>query len=303
MTDSATVSLPDVAPTEQGAKRRLRPRSPGMLVPLVIIGLYLIMAAIGPALIPYDPIATPLENRLRPPGSPTVDGVTGEGGTAWLGTDALGRDLLGQIVHGARTSVIIGVSVVLISLVVGVLIGAVAGYRGGWVDAVLARCIDVLQAFPGLVLAIVIAGIFTRSLLLVVIALSVTNWISFARVTRGVVLSLRERYWVDAARLMAVPGPRLLTRHVLPFTAGPLVAMATLEFALVVLAEAGLSFLGIGLPGSVVSWGQTVAAGRGYLASAWWISAWPGLALSVLVVSVGVLGDQLTARFGRARGR
>src|SRR5690606_4121106 len=222
--------------------------------------------------------------RLLPPGS-----TTASGGTAWLGTDALGRDLLGQIVHGARTSVIIGVCVVLISLTVGILIGAVAGFRGGWVDAVLARCIDVLQAFPGLVLAIVIAGIFARSLLLVIIALSVTNWISFARVTRGVVLSLRQRHWVDAARLMGVPGPLLLVRHVLPFTAGPLVAMATLEFALVVLAEAGLSFLGIGLPTSVVSWGQTVAAGRGYLASAWWISAWPGLALSVLVVSVGIL--------------
>ncbi len=203
MTDSATVTIPEVVPTEPAPRRRLRPRSPGILVPLVIIGLYLIAAAIGPALIPYDPIATPLEDRLLPPGSPTATG-----GTAWLGTDALGRDLLGQIIHGARTSVIIGVSVVLISLGVGVLIGAVAGYRGGWVDAVLARCIDILQAFPGLVLAIVIAGIFTRSLLLVIIALSVTNWISFARVTRGVVLSLRERYWVDAARLMGVPGPR-----------------------------------------------------------------------------------------------
>ncbi|GAB3745579.1 ABC transporter permease [Microlunatus parietis] len=277
---------------------RVRLGAGGMLVPLVIIGFYLIAAVIGPALVPYDPINTPLADRLKPPGA-----VTSTGATALLGTDALGRDLFGQIIHGARTSVIIGVCVVLISLGVGVLIGAVAGFRGGWIDAVLARCIDILQAFPGLVLAIVIAGIFARSLLLVIIALSVTNWISFARVTRGVVLTLRERYWVDAARLMGVPGPLLLIRHVLPFTAGPLVAMATLEFALVVLAEAGLSFLGIGLPSSIVSWGQTVAAGRAYLASAWWISAWPGLALSVLVVSVGILGDQLTARFGRARSR
>ncbi|MFC7619836.1 ABC transporter permease [Microlunatus sp. GCM10028923] len=295
---TATLAADDVASAQPAAKRRVRLRSPGMIGPLVIIGLYLLAAVIGPALVPYDPITTPLTDRLKPPGA-----VTSTGGTALLGTDALGRDLFGQIIHGARTSVIIGVSVVLISLGVGVLIGAVAGFRGGWVDAVLARCIDILQAFPGLVLAIVIAGIFARSLLLVIIALSVTNWISFARVTRGVVLTLRERYWVDAARLMGVPGPLLLIRHVLPFTAGPLVAMATLEFALVVLAEAGLSFLGIGLPSSIVSWGQTVAAGRAYLATAWWISAWPGLALSVLVVSVGILGDQLTARFGRARSR
>jgi peptide/nickel transport system permease protein len=166
---------------------------------------------------------------------------------------------------------------------------------------VLARVIDVLLAFPGTVLVIVIAGAFERSILVVVVALAAAGWISFARVTRAVALSLRERAWVDAARVLGVPRLAIIGRHVLPFAVGPVVAMATLEFALIVLAEAGLSFLGIGLPSDAVSWGQTIANGKQYLETAWWISTLPGIALSLLIISVGILGDQLTARYGRGR--
>lgn len=265
-------------------------------VPFAIVGLYLFVAVFGPLLITYDPVHTPLGDRLLSPGS-----MTSTGDTAWLGTDGLGRDILAQIVYGARTSVVIGAATVGLSCLVGVGLGAVAGYARGWLDAVLARVFDVLLAFPAILLAIVIAGAFERSVLVVVVALSATAWISFARVTRGVALSLRERAWVDAARVMGVRGRSILGRHVLPFTAGPVIALATLEFALVVLAEAGLSFLGIGLPSSAVSWGQTIANGKGYLESAWWISTLPGLTLSVLIINIGILGDQLTARYGRGR--
>lgn len=265
-------------------------------VPYVVIGLYVLVGLVGPLLLDYDPVHTPLEDRLLSPGSTTADG-----GTAWLGTDDLGRDVLAQIVYGARTSVLIGVATVGVSSVVGLLLGAVAGYARGWLDAVLARIFDVLLAFPAILLAIVIAGAFQRSVLLVVVALSATAWISFARVTRSVALSLRERAWVDAARVLGVPQRAILWRHILPFTAGPIVALATLEFALVVLAEAGLSFLGIGLPSSTVSWGQTIANGKSYLETAWWISTLPGIALSLLIINVGILGDQLTARYGRGR--
>lgn len=265
-------------------------------VPYVVIGLYVLVGLIGPLLLDYDPVHTPLEDRLLSPGSTTADG-----GTAWFGTDDLGRDILAQIVYGARTSVLIGVATVAVSSVVGLLLGAVAGYARGWLDAVLARIFDVLLAFPAILLAIVIAGAFQRSILLVVIALSATAWISFARVTRSVALSLRERAWVDAARVLGVPQRSILWRHILPFTAGPVVALATLEFALVVLGEAGLSFLGIGLPSSTVSWGQTIANGKAYLETAWWISTLPGIALSLLIINVGILGDQLTARYGRGR--
>ncbi|MGP2436112.1 ABC transporter permease [Streptomyces sp. JW3] len=265
-------------------------------IPALIVGCYLLTAAVGPLLIDYDPVHTSLQDRLLSPGARTADG-----GTAWLGTDGLGRDLLAQIVHGARTAVLIGVSTVGLSCLVGVLLGAVAGYFRGAVDAVLARVFDILLAFPAILLAIVIAGAFRRSALLVVLALSATGWITFARVTRGIALSLRERPWVDAARVLGVPGRTVLARHVLPFTVGPVVALATLEFALVVLAEAGLSFLGIGLPPSSVSWGQTIAGGKEYLETHWWISTLPGIALSLLIVNVGILGDQLTARYGRGR--
>lgn len=274
-----------------GKRRRLLSR-----IPYLVVGFYLLVALLGPLLIDYDPVHTSLEDRLLPPGS-----ETSTGGTAWFGTDGLGRDVLAQIVHGARTSVLIGVSTVAISCLVGVVLGAVAGYVRGGVDAVLARIFDILLAFPAILLAIVIAGAFERSVLLVVVALSATGWITFARVTRGVALSIRERPWVDAARVLGVPGRTILARHVLPFTAGPIVALATLEFALVVLAEAGLSFLGIGLPPSTVSWGQTIANGKEYLEPQWWISTLPGIALSLLIINVGILGDQLTARYRRGR--
>ncbi|MFF4901947.1 ABC transporter permease [Streptomyces sp. NPDC001068] len=276
--------------------RRARRRGPLSRIPAAVVGCYLLVALVGPLLIHYDPVHTSLDDRLLAPGS-----RTSTGGTAWLGTDGLGRDLLAQIVYGARTSVLIGVSTVALSCAVGVLLGAVAGYFRGAVDAVLARVFDILLAFPAILLAIVIAGAFERSVLLVVLALSATGWITFARVTRGVALSLRERPWVDAARVLGVPGPKILARHVLPFTAGPVVALATLEFALVVLAEAGLSFLGIGLPLSTVSWGQTIAGGKEYLETQWWISTLPGIALSLLIINIGILGDQLTARYGRGR--
>ncbi|GLH96832.1 ABC transporter permease [Phytohabitans aurantiacus] len=266
-------------------------------IPYLVLALYALVGGLGPLLIEYDPVPTSLPDRLRPPGSDVSYG------TAWLGTDALGRDVLAQVVYGARTSVIIGICTVALACLIGVAVGTAAGYFRGWLDTVLARGIDILLAFPAILLTIVIAGAFERSVLLVVTALSATAWISFARVTRGIALSLRERPWVDAARVLGVPRPAILVRHILPFTIGPVVALATLEFALVVLAEAGLSFLGIGLPNSAVSWGQTIANGKQYLETAWWISALPGIALSVLIVNIGILGDQLTARYGRGHLR
>jgi ABC-type dipeptide/oligopeptide/nickel transport system permease subunit len=279
------------------ARRRSSPRRWLGRIPYAVLALYAVVGGLGPLVIDYNPVHASLEDRLRGPGSRV------SGGTAWFGTDGLGRDVLAQVVYGARTSVIIGVSTVVVAAVVGVTVGTVAGYFRGWLDTVLARGIDILLAFPAILLTIVIAGAFQRSVLVVVTALSATAWISFARVTRGVALSTRERSWVQAARVLGVPRMSILIRHIIPFTAGPVVALATLEFALVVLAEAGLSFLGIGLPNSAVSWGQTIANGKQYLATAWWISALPGIALSLLIINVGILGDQLTARYGRGRAR
>lgn len=274
--------------------RRRAVSSRAGLAPAIVIVLFVFVAVLGPLFIDYDPVATSVGSRLLPPGA-TADGVFYP-----LGTDSLGRDMLAQLVYGARTSLIIGVMVVSVTGVVGVVLGTIAGFFGSWADITISRLIDVLLAFPGVLLAIVIAGLFEKGLLVVILALSAAGWIGFARLTRGLALSLRERPWVDAARLGAVPTPLLLGRHIVPFVLGPVAALATTEFAGAILAEAALSFLGLGLPSSSVSWGQTISLGRSYLSTAWWISAFPGIALTVLVVSAGLLGDRLTARLGRA---
>jgi peptide/nickel transport system permease protein len=267
-------------------------------IPIVVIAVYVIVAVVGPILMPYDPIATELVDRLLPPGS-----VTADGGIAILGTDATGRDVLAQVIYGARTSMIIGGATVLICSAVGLVVGLAAGFWGGGVDFVMSRVIDILIAFPGIVLAIVVAGLFERGMLVVIVALSLSGWVSFARLTRSATLSLKERDWVSAAQVTGVPTSRIQTRHILPFVVGPVAALLALEFGLIVLGEAGLSFLGIGLPPSTVSWGQTIAAGKEYLATAWWISAFPGVALALLVVMVGLLGDQLNSRYQRGGAR
>lgn len=263
-------------------------------IPVVIFGLYVVAGVFGPLFIDYSPVGGELDDRLLPPGS-----LLSDGSTAVFGTDALGRDLFGQVLYGARTSLVIGTLVVLISGLVGVAVGIVAGYRRGGTDLAASRVIDVLLAFPGILLAIVIAGVFDRSLAIVVIALSVTNWIGFARLSRSMAMTLRERDWVKSATVMGVRRRRIIARHILPFIAGPTLALATTEFAGAILAEASLSFLGLGLPSASVSWGQTIASGKEYLASAWWISAIPGIALALLVICVGFTGDRLTRYFGR----
>ncbi|MEV4619168.1 ABC transporter permease [Asanoa sp. NPDC049573] len=265
--------------------------------PASVVGVYILVAIVGPLLVDYDPVATALTDRLLPPGAST------NAGTALLGTDPLGRDVFAQVIYGARTSVTIGALTVALSALFGVTVGVVAGYFGRAVDATLSRSIDVLLAFPGIVLAIIVAGLFDRSIWVVVIALALTGWIPFARMTRAMALTVRNREWVAAARVMGVPRRTIVTRHVLPFVLGPVVALAATDFGLVVLAEAGLSFLGIGLPPTSVSWGQTIATGKEYLDTAWWISAFPGLVLALLVVHVGLLGDQFNSAFHRTPRR
>lgn len=274
--------------------RRPRLRASFAWIPAAIVGLYVLVAVLGPTLVPFDPVRVELADRLLAPGS-----TTRAGSTALLGTDATGRDIATMLVHGARTSITIGFLTVVVCVVVGLIVGIVAGYLGGVVDSILNRLIDVLLAFPGIVLAIVVAGLFSRSIAVVVVALSLTGWIRFARLARGETLALRERDWVMAARVLGVRSVSIMVRHILPFLVGPIAALITLEFGLVVLAEAGLSFLGIGLPTSTVSWGQMIANGRDYLDTAWWISAFPGIALALLVVSVGLLGDHLNSRYQR----
>lgn len=269
------------------ASRWLRSRSAkAAAAGLALFGL---VAILGPLIFPYDSVGTRVADRLLPPGSTRSDGSL-----ALLGTDQLGRDVLAQVIAGARISLLVALTVVLVGGIVGLVLGLLAGYYGGWLDAVISRIGDMQLAFPSILLAILLAGALGPSLLNVIIALAVTRWVIFARVARGSALSARGREHVDSARAMGASGLRIMARYIYPACVQPLLVAATVQVGLTMVAEAALSFLGLGVPVNQASWGSTIASGRDHLASAWWIAAIPGVALTLVVICVGVLGD--TAR-------
>jgi peptide/nickel transport system permease protein len=233
-------------------------------------------------LAPHDPIDQNLADRLHPPSREYP-----------LGTDQLGRDILSRLMVGARISLSIGVVVVSISLMIGTAVGVVSGYLGGWVDEALMRIVDIVLAFPGLLLALVVAGILGPSLTNIMIALAVVGWTQYARIVRGSVLSVKQRDFVAAAKLTGVSEPRLVSTHVVPNVIGPVVILATLDMAYVILATAGLSFLGLGAQPPTPEWGTMLSDGRQHLLSAWWIANVPGVAIMVAVLAFNILGDSL----------
>lgn len=254
-------------------------------VPLVV---FVLAAILGPVIVEYDSVKVRTGDRLEAPGTTLRDGSR-----AWLGTDQVGQDLLAQVLQGARVSLLVGAATVALAGLIGLLAGVAAGYAGGWVDIVLMRLADIQLAFPSILLAILIAAVLGPSVGNVILTLALTRWVTFGRVARAATLATKEREFVTAARAIGVGTPRLLLRHVIPSTLPPLIVIATVEVGLVIIAEASLSFLGLGSPPEQPSWGRVVANGRDYLATAWWISTMPGLALSLVVISVGVFGDRL----------
>lgn len=263
--------------------RRLRKR---LLIWGLPVGIFAAVAIIGPALVPYDPVTVHLGDRLRPPGARLADGRR-----AWLGTDQVGKDLLAQVLQGARISLQVGVAAVAIAGTIGLVVGVTAGAYGRWVDMVVMRVADLQLAFPSILLAILIAAVLGRSVANIIVTLSVTRWVTYARVARAATLTIKEREFITAARATGVGGFRLVRRHIVPFTLTPLVVVATVELGLVILAEASLSFLGLGTTPASPSWGLTIANGRDYLTSGWWISTIPGMVLSAVVVVVAQFGD------------
>lgn len=241
---------------------------------------------VGPVFVPYDPLAHRLEQRLLPPGSRLPDGQI-----AWFGTDQLGRDLLQQVIHGARVSMLVAASTVAIAGVSGTALGLLSGYYGGLTDTALMGLVDLQLAFPPLLLAILIAAMIGPSVGNVILTLSVIRWAVFARLARGSVLSLREKEFVEAARALGASHARVMTRHILRNILTPIVILATLQIALQMLAEAALSFLGLGIPHPLPSWGVTISQGREYLQNAWWIATVPGAIMTLAVLSVGLFGD------------
>jgi peptide/nickel transport system permease protein len=249
---------------------------------LVIVLSMIVLAVTADFLTPYDPNTQRYNYLLQPPSS-----------TFWFGTDDLGRDVYSRIVYGAQVSLQVGLIAVSLSLVTGTLIGLSAGYYGGWLEDVLMRTMDALRAFPGLVLALSINAVLGPGIGNVMIAIGVVSMPTFARLTHGQTLSAREREYVRAARVAGAGPWRMMIRHILPNIAAPLVVQASLAAAFAILAEAGLSFLGLGVRPPTPSWGSMLRTGQQYLNVAPWLAMYPGLAIFFAVLGFNLLGDAL----------
>jgi peptide/nickel transport system permease protein len=254
------------------------------LLGLVVIVLIVAGAIFAPQLAPHDPNAQSLFDRLLPPFK------------SWshpLGTDSLGKDVLSNLLYGARASLIVGAAVVLFAGTIGTMLGLLAGYRGGRLDSFVMRAVDTQVAFPGLLLALIILAVVSPSLNSLIVVLGINGWMVYARITRGIVLQAKETPYVEAAEIVGCRSRRVVFRHILPNLTSPLLTLAVLEFARIVLAEAALSFLGLGIQPPDVAWGLMVATGRDYLFTAWWVATFPGIAISVLVLAVNLFASWL----------
>lgn len=288
-----TAAPPTIAmQTMQRAQRARRGVTARITIPLIVLALFVIAAIFVPILYGFDPMRTEVLTRLKPPGTTLPDGSL-----AVFGTDQVGQDLFAQMMMGARVSLTVGIASLLVAGVAGVLLGLIAGHFGGWVDNALMRIADVQLAFPSILLAILLASVLGPSLWNVIVVISITNWVVFARVTRSQVLTLRSREYVEAAKTLGASHWHIIFRTLLPGCVAPILVVATVEFGHVVLLEAALSFLGVGVPLGIPSLGSTISNGTAYLGTAWWISTLPGIALAALVLATGVLGDALRDRF------
>lgn len=252
------------------------------------LSMLVVSAVFAPLVAPHDPRQQDLVNRVQPP-------AWSDGGD-WsfpLGTDGLGRDVLSRLIYGARVSIFVGLAVLVVAGLAGVLLGLLAGYRGGRTDRVIMRIVDTQVAFPGLLIAILMASLIGPSIRTVVIVLAINGWMIYARMTRGVVLSVKETDYVEAAEIIGCKARRVMWRHILPNLAAPITTLAVIEFARIVLAEAALSFLGVGVKRTDISWGLDVASGQDQIFNSWWLVVMPGILISLTVLSVSLVASWL----------
>lgn len=275
-------------PTGRPSVVRAVLRSKLGVVAITVLALMVLVAVFAPLIAPYDPGAQDLLVRLHPP-------AWAHGGTSahLLGTDQLGRDILSRLFYGARVSLLVGACAALLAGLVGAAIGLVAGYLGGWFDRILMRIADIQLAFPSILLALAVVGFLGSGLWYVVLVLGFTGWVSYARVIRSEVLSLRTREFVTEARAIGVRGGTIMRRHLLPNVLAPLATIGTLHVAAAIVAEASLSYLGLGVPKQTVTWGGMLSDGQLYLGTSWWVAVFPGLALMLTALSVNLTGDVL----------
>ncbi len=262
-------------------------QSPPAVFGLAVLILVVASAVFASIIAPYNPLTQNIPERLSPPDWSLAPG------RHFLGTDSLGRDILSRIIYGSRISLIVGVSSVVGAGAIGVLIGLLSGFYGGWVDHVLMRLVDVWMSIPFLVLAIAIVAVLGPSLENIIIVLVVTGWVQYSRVVRGQVLSTREETYVEAARVVGASNLRIIFLHILPNVANSIIVIATLQVAQMITSEAALSFLGLGVQPPTPTWGSMVAEGRDVISIAWWLSTFPGLAIVFTVLAINLLGDWL----------
>lgn len=255
---------------------------------LAVLAIMLLLAVLAPLIAPYNPNSQDLLLRLRPP-----VWQSGGSGAHPLGTDQLGRDMLSRVIYGTRVSLLVGAGAALLAGVIGTAVGLTSGYFGGLPDRILMRLADVQLAFPAILLALAIVGFLGSGLWYVILVLGITGWVSYARVVRSEVMSLRSRDFITEARAIGVTDGAIMRRHLLPNVMAPLATIATLHVAAAIVAEASLSYLGLGVPRETVTWGSMLADGQLYLGTSWWVAVFPGLALMITSLAVNITGDAL----------
>jgi ABC-type dipeptide/oligopeptide/nickel transport system permease subunit len=260
---------------------------------LGVLGGIILLVVFGSALCadylaPHEPNKQRLVARFKPPAWAPGGSVT-----YLLGTDNVGRDIFSRILHGSRISLSVGIAAVGISLLIGVTLGLLSGFLGGRADAIIMALVDIMLAFPQLILAFAMVAVLGPGIGNIILVLGLTGWERYARVVRAEVLALREREFVQAARAIGVATPTIIFRHIMPNTFASVIVMGTLQTAQAILAEAALSFLGLGTGQSYPSWGQMISVGRDYINVAWWLSTFPGIAILLTVLAINLLGDRL----------
>jgi peptide/nickel transport system permease protein len=287
---AATLTYADEVASAAAGSRTWRKlaRNPAAIIGTLILLVVVTTALTAPWIAPHDPAKQSLLRRFTPPV------WTAGGNPAYpLGTDQVGRDILSRMIHGARISLLVGVLAVVVSVLIGVTLGLVSGFVGGRVDMVLMTIVDITWSFPQLLLALAFVAALGPSLVTIILVLGFTGWERYARVVRAEVLALREKDFIEAARAMGVGSLRILTVHVLPNTFSSIVVLSTLQVAQAILAEAALSFLGVGSGRTYPTWGQMIALGRDFVSVAWWLPTFPGLAILATVLAINLVGDRL----------
>ncbi|HCJ58790.1 MAG TPA: peptide ABC transporter permease [Clostridiaceae bacterium] len=255
---------------------------------LSIVLLVIVVAFTATIISPYDPVKQDIINKMKPP-------AWSEGGT-WdhiFGTDQLGRDILSRLIYGSRVTLMVAFSGTILAGIVGVVMGAISGYYGGWIDSLIMRIVDIQLSFPFILLALFIAAVLGSGLQNIILIAGLSGWVRYARLVRGEILSIKEMEYIEAIRSLGGSNMRIIFRHILPNVISPVIVIATLEMAKIILMEASLSYLGLGVPIEIPTWGRMLSDSRVHLVTSPWMAILPGLAITLTVLGVNLLGDWL----------